>query len=79
MSTESMEDRIRRRAYELWEQDASPAGRADEYWDRAQKQIEAEGEIGADAPPVPEDQSASREKPGEAREDEDDESRTEGR
>jgi hypothetical protein len=70
MNDQSIEDRIRRRAYELWEQDASPADRADEYWDRAQKQIEAEGEPGSSTPPIAEDQSSSRVRPGEPLEDE---------
>src|SRR5258705_2205271 len=35
----STEDRIRHRAYQLWEQDGSPEGHPDEYWDRAFRQI----------------------------------------
>lgn len=52
MDTDSLDnatqDRIRHRAYQLWEQDGSPEGHADEYWDRALRQIEAEGLDGTD-------------------------------
>ncbi|WP_025602797.1 DUF2934 domain-containing protein [Burkholderia sp. WSM2230] len=54
----TVEDRIRKRAYELWESDGSPEGRADDYWARAQAQIEAEGEAGEAAPPPAVDQSS---------------------
>jgi hypothetical protein len=52
------EARIRTRAYELWEKDASPEGVADEYWERALRQLAAEGVIGQDAATTPKDQSA---------------------
>jgi hypothetical protein len=39
---EHYEARVRTRAYELWENDGSPAGMADEYWERALRQIVAE-------------------------------------
>lgn len=47
------EDRVRHRAYQLWEQDGAPEGHADEYWDRALRQIEAEGPDGADGESPP--------------------------
>jgi hypothetical protein len=37
-----LETRIRERAYTLWEEDGRPEGRADEYWERARRFIEAE-------------------------------------
>jgi hypothetical protein len=40
---EELENRIRRLAYHLWEQDGRQDGRADVYWERARQQIEAEG------------------------------------
>jgi Protein of unknown function (DUF2934) len=40
---EELENRIRRLAYHLWEQDGRQEGRSDEYWERARQQIEAEG------------------------------------
>ncbi len=40
---EEREDRIRERAYRLWQDDGSPEGRADEYWGRAEAQVNAEG------------------------------------
>lgn len=36
------QDRIRRRAYEIWEREGSPNGRAEEFWQQAQASIEAE-------------------------------------
>lgn len=36
------ERRIRDRAYQLWEADGSPEGKADEYWHRARQFIEDE-------------------------------------
>lgn len=37
-----MEERIRERAYFLWEAAGRPAGRDGEFWDRAQKEVVAE-------------------------------------
>jgi hypothetical protein len=42
MDNISREEKIRVRAYELWEKDGSPAGRADEYWEQARAQIDEE-------------------------------------
>ncbi|MFL9959066.1 DUF2934 domain-containing protein [Paraburkholderia nemoris] len=42
MDNVSREEKIRARAYELWEKDGSPEGRADEYWERARAQIDEE-------------------------------------
>ncbi|MEM5339575.1 DUF2934 domain-containing protein [Paraburkholderia azotifigens] len=42
-SERSNDDRIRERAYQLWERDDDPKRHADEYWDTARRQIEAEG------------------------------------
>ncbi|MFX1766294.1 DUF2934 domain-containing protein [Paraburkholderia sp. A1RI-2L] len=41
----SREERIRRRAYELWEKAGSPDDHTDEYWHRAEAEISAESEI----------------------------------
>jgi hypothetical protein len=49
---QSREERIRERAYRLWQDDGSPEGRADEYWGRAEAQIDAES--GPDEPDEPE-------------------------
>jgi hypothetical protein len=38
------EERIRKRAYELWEEDGAPEGRADEYWHRARHLIDQEAQ-----------------------------------
>lgn len=42
MDNVSREEKIRVRAYELWEKDGSPDGRADEYWEQARAQIDEE-------------------------------------
>ncbi|WMY06653.1 DUF2934 domain-containing protein [Paraburkholderia phenoliruptrix] len=62
----TVEDRIRKRAYELWESDGSPEGRADDYWARAEAQIEAEGESGDAEPAVASDQSGKGRRAAEA-------------
>ncbi|WP_042298344.1 DUF2934 domain-containing protein [Paraburkholderia bannensis] len=36
------EELIRQRAYQLWEEDGSPEGKADDYWRRAELQVNAE-------------------------------------
>jgi hypothetical protein len=36
------EERIRKRAYQLWEADGAPEGRAEEYWHRARELIQQE-------------------------------------
>ncbi|WGS54967.1 DUF2934 domain-containing protein (plasmid) [Paraburkholderia sp. D15] len=52
MSQETLENRIRRRAYELWLADGSMEGCADEYWRRARLEVEAEvAEEARQAPP----------------------------
>ncbi|MBN3763705.1 DUF2934 domain-containing protein [Burkholderia sp. Ac-20365] len=37
------DERIRERAYQLWERDPDPKKHADEYWEIARRQVEAEG------------------------------------
>ena len=54
ITNEEYQQRIRERAYLLWEEDGRPEGRADEYWDRARFLIGIEdnptaGEIPPDA------------------------------
>ncbi|MCA0048141.1 DUF2934 domain-containing protein [Mesorhizobium sp. B283B1A] len=36
------EERIKRRAYEIWEREGRPTGREQEHWDQAVQEIEAE-------------------------------------
>ncbi|MDH6146361.1 MULTISPECIES: DUF2934 domain-containing protein [Paraburkholderia] len=58
-----LEARIRTRAYHIWENDPSPEGRADDHWEEARRQIEAEGAVDeAAAPQEPTDQSADRDR-----------------
>jgi hypothetical protein len=40
------EERVRERAYALWEMEGKPEGRADEYWHRARELIEDETRSG---------------------------------
>ena len=53
---QELEQRIRERAYALWEADGRPEGKADEYWERAREMIAAEEASGAvsmsDPPPL---------------------------
>ncbi|KAA0998665.1 DUF2934 domain-containing protein [Paraburkholderia panacisoli] len=42
MDNVSREEKIRVRAYELWQKDGSPEERAGEYWEQAQAQIDEE-------------------------------------
>ena len=58
--TSEKEDRIRRRAYELWEQEGRPQGREWDHWVQAAREVEAEegghaSPDDADIPPMPED------------------------
>ena len=39
------EQRIRERAYELWEREGRPEGRADQYWRRAEEMIQSEAQV----------------------------------
>lgn len=43
------EHRIRQRAYEIWEREGRPAGRHDEHWDQARREL-AGGGVGARVP-----------------------------
>ncbi len=47
-ANETLEQRVRERAYALWQSEGSPEGRADEFWDLARRQLEAESD--PDAP-----------------------------
>lgn len=38
------EDQVRKRAYELWEQEGKPDGRHDEFWHQALAEITGSGE-----------------------------------
>jgi hypothetical protein len=43
---ENLEERIRRRAHELWESEGRPNGRAEEHWAEAKRQVENEDRLG---------------------------------
>jgi hypothetical protein len=61
-----LEARIRTRAYHLWENDPSPDGNAEKHWEEARRQIEAEGGDQQAVAEFSADQSADRERGGEA-------------
>jgi hypothetical protein len=46
------DERVRIRAYHLWERDGRPHGRNDHYWDMALQQIRAEADAGRDGAPA---------------------------
>jgi hypothetical protein len=39
MDVQMSEEQIRTLAFHLWEQEGSPEGRADEYWEKARQQL----------------------------------------
>lgn len=50
--TDDREDRIRKRAYELWQKEGSPEGRPDDHWLQAEHEIDhGDGEIEGDDEP----------------------------
>jgi hypothetical protein len=51
--TPEREQRIRERAYHLWEDDGCPAGREQEFWERARELIGMEDSAGAALLPNP--------------------------
>lgn len=50
---DSREEKIKRRAHEIWEQEGRPGGREQEHWDRAVQEIEAEGSETERGPVLP--------------------------
>jgi hypothetical protein len=62
---EQREERVRRRAYQLWEDDGAPEGKADEYWSRAEKQVAAEYDAEGEMSGVASDQAGKRRVAGE--------------
>lgn len=48
MEDQKEQDRIRRRAYELWEREGSPDGRAEEFWQRAIESLDTESSQGTE-------------------------------
>ncbi|SAL03723.1 hypothetical protein AWB77_06856 [Caballeronia fortuita] len=47
MDDQKEQDRIRRRAYEMWEREGGPEGRAEEFWEKAIASLEAEDSQGS--------------------------------
>ncbi|WP_129793836.1 DUF2934 domain-containing protein [Sphingosinicella sp. CPCC 101087] len=40
--SDDREQRVKQRAYEIWEQSGRPSGRHDDHWDQAQRELEEE-------------------------------------
>ena len=57
------EEQIRTLAFHLWEQDGSPEGRADEYWDKARRQLGLEGTTQDETAGVGEEAEATSNRP----------------
>ena len=54
------EEKIRRRAYEIWEAEGKPEGREQEHWERAAREIEQEtSETGGGSTEPPEEAGLS--------------------
>jgi DUF2934 family protein len=49
------QERIRRRAHEIWEREGRPEGRHEEHWARASREVEAEGGAGPPPSAAPDD------------------------
>ena len=71
--SDDRDQRVKERAYELWENEGRPAGRHDDHWDQARREIEErDGDLasGMEAPPPlesPTKRTTARRKPaGEA-------------
>jgi hypothetical protein len=54
-----IEDRVRVRAYELWENDGRPDGRSEHYWHRARVEIDQGVGQSTDTPPASAQQESS--------------------
>jgi hypothetical protein len=48
---QSFEERVRHRAYELWEEAGRPVGRADDYWRQARAELEGKAAERGGNPP----------------------------
>ncbi|MEM5327047.1 DUF2934 domain-containing protein [Paraburkholderia sp. JHI2823] len=62
---EQRAERIRRRAYQLWQEGGAQQGKADEYWGRAERQIAAEYDAEGETSNVASDQAGKRRLAGE--------------
>lgn len=52
MADETLEDRIRSRAFQIWLDEGEPEGRHQEHWERAKKEITEGAQPQSDAPPL---------------------------
>jgi hypothetical protein len=58
------ENRIRNRAYEIWEREGRPHGRDREHWHQARREIDDEGRASAGGKDDPAGRSAAARMPG---------------
>ena len=52
MADETLEDRIRSRAFQIWLDEGEPEGRDVEHWERAKKEITEGAQPHSGAPPL---------------------------
>jgi hypothetical protein len=45
-------EKVRQRAYAIWEQDERPEGSAEQHWTRAEEELRADQQAPAEAPPT---------------------------
>ena len=65
--TVSLEDRIRARAQELWEQEGRPDGKAEEHWRQASQEVREEDERGDPLAPGADTSTTDKRTPGSTR------------
>jgi hypothetical protein len=53
MTNDTLHERIKRRAYSLWEQEGRPEGRADDHWQRAEAEVAGVSSSGEALPGTP--------------------------
>jgi len=41
---DDLDERIRQRAYQLWQEEGCPEGQADKHWERARESIDSESQ-----------------------------------
>ncbi len=63
-----LDERIKQRAYEIWESEGRPDGKDEEHWHRAAAEIRGETAVGGEAPnPAPNPTAGDAAKPARTR------------
>jgi hypothetical protein len=58
------QQKVRERAYTIWEREGRPEGGAEQRWDQAEEELRAEGHDRAEAPAAPDTPADTPERPG---------------